>query len=108
MTGRFDHAASLLPNGKVLVAGGLDGANLTSAELYDPATGAWAVTGSLNTGRHRHTATLLPTSEVLVAVGETNSGAASASAELGARRRRSGTSGTAFPREASLVQISKF
>ena len=37
------HTATLLPNGKVLVAAGGDGLGgiLSSAELYDPATGSW-------------------------------------------------------------------
>ena len=70
-TARFDHTATLLPNGKVLVAGGApDGvASFSSAELYDPAAGTWAVTGSLNVPREIHTATLLPSGKVLVAGG---------------------------------------
>ena len=65
-----DHTATLLPNGKVLVAGGLVTATcLTSAELYDPASGTWSATGSLNTARYCHTATLLPNGKVLVAGG---------------------------------------
>ena len=53
-TARYCHTATLLPNGKVLVAGGYDGNSgyLTSAELYDPATGTWTATGSLNTARY--------------------------------------------------------
>ncbi len=55
-TGRTLHTATLLPNGKVLVAGGAgngsgDGFFLRSAELYDPASGIWSTTGSLLTGR---------------------------------------------------------
>src|SRR5437899_167067 len=52
-TARYGHTATLLPNGKVLVAGGggSSGYNITSAELYDPATGSWSATGSLNTAR---------------------------------------------------------
>src|SRR6266487_3627342 len=60
-TARFAHTATLLSNGKMLVAGGFaNSGNLTSAELYDPASGSWSATGSLNTARYRHTATLLP------------------------------------------------
>ncbi len=62
---RYRHSATLLPNGKVLVAGGAG----TSAELYDPATGSWTVTGSLATARFRHTATLLPNGKVLIGGG---------------------------------------
>ncbi|CAF1585791.1 unnamed protein product [Rotaria sp. Silwood1] len=44
--GRDEHTASVLPNGKVLVAGGNDHVNsLASAELYDPSTGIWTFTG---------------------------------------------------------------
>jgi N-acetylneuraminic acid mutarotase len=78
-TARFDHTATLLPNGKVLVAGGanvgdkfpnLGGNSVTNtAELYDPATGTWSFTGSLNIGREGHTATLLQSGKVLVAGG---------------------------------------
>ncbi len=68
--GRYDHTATLLPNGKVLVAGGTDDDfALRSAELYDPASGTWTVTGSLAAVRQYHTATLLPNGEVLVVGG---------------------------------------
>ena len=55
----------------VLVAGGFDtDLNASaSAELYDPASGTWTATGSLNTARYYHTATLLPNGMVLVAGG---------------------------------------
>src|SRR5207249_4843402 len=46
------HTATLLLNGKVLVAGGIvdsDNHRTTSAELYDPSTGTWSYTGSLHT-----------------------------------------------------------
>src|SRR5438067_481015 len=69
-TARFHHTATLLLNGTVLVAGGKDGTGaLTSAELYDPATGTCSETGSLNTARYDQTATLLPNGMVLVAGG---------------------------------------
>jgi N-acetylneuraminic acid mutarotase len=64
-TPRGGHTATLLANGKVLVAGG------DSAELYDPTTGTWSITGSLNTGRTNHTATLLSDGKVLIAGGFT-------------------------------------
>src|SRR5947207_3965943 len=59
-TARFLHTATLLANGKVLVAGGQGNSDdLSSAELYDPATGSWVSTCSLGTARFSHTATLL-------------------------------------------------
>ena len=71
ITARSRHTATLLPNGKVLVAGGNHGhAASSSAELYDPATGTWTATGSLGTARLRHTATLLSSGKVLVTGGE--------------------------------------
>src|SRR5438270_270526 len=79
-TGRGDHTATLLPSGKVLVAGGGSNKQLSSAELYDPATGAWTATASLGIARDEHTATLLPSDKVLVAGGR-NSAAALGSAE---------------------------
>lgn len=70
--GRDSHTATLLPSGKVLVAGGNDSnGTLNSAELYDPASGTWSVTGNLKTSRAFHTATLLPNGAVLVAGGFT-------------------------------------
>jgi hypothetical protein len=73
--GRYGHTATLLPNGQVLVAAGalaidIGGPFITNtAELYDPATGAWTNTGNLATPRKFHTATLLPNGKVLVAGG---------------------------------------
>jgi probable HAF family extracellular repeat protein len=65
------HSATLLPNGKVLVAGGFNpgGPTIASAEVYDPNTGLFSATGSLNTARRDHTATLLPNGKVLIAGG---------------------------------------
>ncbi len=75
---RQGHTATLLPNGQVLVAGGdtcLYGGcpALASAELYNPATGTWAPTGSMNVARSHHTATLLPNGQVLAAGGDAGS-----------------------------------
>jgi len=75
-TGRAYHTATLLPNGMVLVAGGIDSSfNISaSAELYDPANGTWTATGSLNAARRSHTATLLQNGKVLVAGGYGSNG----------------------------------
>ena len=83
-TARGQQKAALLPNGKVLVAGGIDssGTVFASAELYDPSSGIWTTTGNLNAGRFAHTATLLSNGMVLVAGGIDFSGIAFASAEL--------------------------
>ena len=72
---RYGHTATLLENGKVLVAGGVsdfDTGVLDSAELYDPDTGTWSTTGKLNTHRYGHTATLLQNGNLLVAGGAGN------------------------------------
>ena len=66
---RAKHTATLLQNGKVLVAGGDIGAPIAISELYDPATGIVITNGTLTTARYQHTATLLLNGEVLVTGG---------------------------------------
>ncbi len=78
---RDNHSATLLSNGKVLIAGGYNGNPLATAELYDPASGIWTATGNLVAARYNHTATLLPNGKVLVAGGQINGGSL-ATAEL--------------------------
>jgi M6 family metalloprotease-like protein/uncharacterized repeat protein (TIGR02543 family) len=71
-TARQYHTATTLPNGKVLVTGGIDVnlyTTLASAELYDPATDSWSFAGSMTDARANHTATLLKNGRVLVAGG---------------------------------------
>jgi hypothetical protein len=78
--GRLDHTATLLPDGRVLIAGGsgwvedgrLDSAGpiiTETAELYDPTTGTFSPTGSMTTARGHHTATLLLDGRVLITGG---------------------------------------
>jgi len=67
---RYSHTATLLPSGKVLIAGGSNATALSvGAELYDPATGTFQPTGGLVTPRRDQTATLLENGKVLIAGG---------------------------------------
>ena len=63
------HSATLLPNGKVLIAGGYNGNYLASAELYDPVTRTFSPTKAMQTARSGHVAVRLPSGKVLLAGG---------------------------------------
>jgi hypothetical protein len=73
--GRWDHAATLLPDGRVLVAGGgtvrspRSVCSLRSAELFDPATGVWTAAPPMTDARSDHAAVPLPDGRVLVVGG---------------------------------------
>lgn len=71
ITARVVPSETLLPNGKVLIAGGGpdDERAFDKAELYDPVTGQWSATGNMTVPRAGHTATLLPNGRVLIAAG---------------------------------------
>src|SRR5262245_13811562 len=93
-TARYAHTATLLPNGKVLIAGGLSSPlfpnqpsssfPLVSAELYDPSTGTFTAPGHLTTPRSEHGPTLRANGNVLILGGEscTSSACSLSSAEL--------------------------
>lgn len=69
---RGNHTATLLANGKVLVAGGFgeNGVPLGTSEIFDPATGAWTRTaGNLSTSRAHHTASVLSNGKILIVGG---------------------------------------
>ena len=71
-TGRYDPIGILLQTGKVLVMGGWPPAQAT-AELYDPATGAWSATSPLGgPGRSAHAAVLLRDGRALMCGGLTS------------------------------------
>lgn len=81
---RFSHTATLLRNGKVLIAGGMsrNGVWLDSAELYDPANGRFTPIRPLHSERAGAMATLLGNGKVLIAGGVESSGKSLASAEI--------------------------
>lgn len=71
-TGRLDHTATRLLDGRVLVVGGgleSETASQASAEIFDPKTNLWSYAATMASPRQRHTATLLPDGRVLVVGG---------------------------------------
>jgi sugar lactone lactonase YvrE len=75
-TPRWDHTATVLPNGKVLIAGGRNESGiLSSAELFDPATESFsAISAGMTVPRSGHTATLMPDGTVLILGGQNDTG----------------------------------
>ncbi|CAF1684496.1 unnamed protein product, partial [Adineta ricciae] len=72
---RCQHTATILPDGKVLVTGGQNGAGyLNSVELYDPSTDSWTIANSMSDPRIEHTATMLSNGKVLVTGGHNDRG----------------------------------
>lgn len=83
--GRLAHSATLLPDGRVLIAGGFKSyvgryESLTTAEIFDPGTNSFSTTGPMNAGRFWHSATSLSDGTVLI-IGGINEDLPQASAE---------------------------
>jgi hypothetical protein len=66
----YDHTATLLSDGRVLLAGGNGGQGTKDAQIYDPETGFFDIAQKLLWPRARHSATLLPSGEVLIVGGQ--------------------------------------
>ena len=119
-TARQFHTATLLPDGRVLMAGGSLGAPpgyLSSAEIYDPTTGTLTATGDMTTARSSHTATLLSDGRVLITGGfgqpprylssaeiyDPSSGTFTATSGMTDRFEPSAYAGTLLPNGTALI-----
>jgi hypothetical protein len=101
---RDAHTATLLPDGRVLIAGGIgnDGV-LDTAELYDPVTGLFTFAGHMTTTRYGHLAAVLGDGDVLIAGGMDDAGASLASAEIFDANSGSFGAVAAMPRDRFMV-----
>lgn len=103
---REGQTATVLGDGRVLIIGGADNigyrGELASAEIYDPARGAFTLTGSMSTEREGHAATRLKDGRVLVTGGSDNGAATLLTAEIydPATGQWSATGSMNVPREA--------
>ncbi|MDZ4674192.1 MAG: kelch repeat-containing protein [Gemmatimonadota bacterium] len=81
---RSAHTATTLPDGRVLIAGGMTGGggSAAGAELFDPRTGEFQIAGRMVTPRYSHSATVVPGLGVLIAGGYDGRGTYLQSAEL--------------------------
>lgn len=73
-TARWNHTASVLKDGRVLIAGGYHYGALGSAEVFDPAGGSWASAAPMAVLRYAHTASVLADGRVIVAGGTGKNG----------------------------------
>jgi cellulose synthase/poly-beta-1,6-N-acetylglucosamine synthase-like glycosyltransferase/transposase len=72
---------AVLPNGKILLAGGTNGTTYSTSLLYDPSADTWTSTGNLNTPREAGYLTVLPNGKALI-IGGNNGGTYLSTAEL--------------------------
>lgn len=85
---RFNHTATLLPDGRALIVGGwksvdyYENSVLDTAEVYDSKSATWSMLAPLHIGRVAHTATLLPDGRILVTGGQISRGLYIDSAEV--------------------------
>jgi hypothetical protein len=114
-TPRYSHTATLLNNGQVLVAGGfglvqvqgLTGPGVVrAADLYDPATGIFTATGSMNTPRYEHAAASLNNSQVLVTGGDNGSTALDVPTVVNSAELYNITTGTFTPTASMSLVVN--
>jgi sugar lactone lactonase YvrE len=96
---RSGHQATLLLDGRVLVTGGAgkSGEAISRAEVFSPATGAWAFTGNTTTPRLDHAAALLLDGRVLIVGGASSSSSCSSDSTAEIYDPATGTWSTAAP-----------
>ena len=107
---RQQFSATLLADGKVLVAGGYDrnaGAYLKDSEIFDPTSSNWTATASMLTNRDDHTAVMLTNGLVLVVGGQVNDFVLARTVELydPATGTWTRTNGPATPRYSASVTL---
>lgn len=102
---RNSHTATLLNDGRVLIAGGRGAGLIADAELYDPKTGTFTQTGSLITPRYKHTAGLLPDGRVLIAGGSDEHDWSGTMTSAETYDPRTGKFSATFPLNASRFKL---
>ena len=104
---RAAHTSTLLPDGRVLIAGGFanGGSRLASVEIFDPANATFASAGQMNVSRAGHTATLLPNGKILIAGGYNGDYLSSAELYDPAARTFSPTSAMSMARSGHVAVL---